>query len=373
MRRPSWSLCIASLLIVLMAVPRPAWSWGAQGHQAVAYIAWQRLDQPIKDKIYALLQKVPTRKHRNANGVTKIIPGFAEWSQDLPDGLTEDQQHMYVFMRAATWADSIKHTFLHDSDTPPANMAEAASNIGFTDPDSHGYWHFIDTVFGTSATARSKPLSVPKSCWVKKAGQDVPPSPVTSLPETPVPNAVTEISLLSTALASNEDSSLKAYDLIWLEHLVGDVHQPLHASVRYVKGIGDEGGNCVVISVPEDLRPNFASSNPKAKPPAELHAFWDDLPGVGTPMETQKAAEFAATVPVADANQAAIANPEAWAKESFDMAVKDGYANPIGPALGVPKAYGITDAYHQTADDDAKARIALAGDRLAKLLTTALQ
>jgi hypothetical protein len=57
-----------------MGVPRPAWIWGTQGHQAVAYIAWQRLDQPIKDKIYALLQKVPTLKHTNANGVTKISP-----------------------------------------------------------------------------------------------------------------------------------------------------------------------------------------------------------------------------------------------------------------------------------------------------------
>ncbi len=161
--------------------------------------------------------------------------------------------------------------------------------------------------------------------------------------------------------------------MIWLEHLVGDIHQPLHASTHFVKGINDIGGNCINISVPKDLRSNFASSNPKSRPPSELHAFWDDLPGVADQMETKKAADYADTLAVADAAMAKIADPAAWAKESHGMAVKDAYATPIGPALGAPTPYVITDEYYNTAAADAKIRIALAGARLANLLTKALQ
>ncbi len=371
MRKSCCSAFVAVILIVSLSAPRCAWGWGNTGHEAVACIAWQHLSQSTKDKVFALLEVVPSRTSPSG---TETIPGFKEWSQNMPAGLTVDQQHMYIFMRAATWPDSIKHKFLHDSDTPPADMAKAESNLGFTDPDSHGYWHFIDTAFGTAATAASTPPAVPGNCWIKKSGrQSAPPTPVKSPTHTPIPNAATEITLLSAALASNEDSSLKAYDMIWLEHLVGDIHQPLHASVRFVDGIGDIGANCVAISIPSDLRTDFAGTGPNAKPPAELHAFWDDLPGIGEQMDTQKAADYAATLSAADASQAAISNPATWAKESFEMAVKDAYAVPIGPALGSPKAYVITDAYYSKAATDAKSRIALAGARLANLLTNALQ
>ena len=370
MRKSFWSVLVASILIVLLIAPSPAWSWGNTGHQAVAFVAWNLLDQPTKDKIFALLKQVPTR----TTSAKKTIAGFTEWSQGLPDGLTEDQQHMYIFMRASTWADSIKHVGLSDSDTPPAKSGD--SNIGFSDKFSHGYWHFEDTAFGTAATAHSKPPTVPKSCWVSVKGTKVPPTPVKALPKTPVPDAVTEITLLSAALASGEADPLKAYDMIWLEHLVGDIHQPLHASARYVKGVGDEGGNCVDITITHlspDNRANFKSSNPKASPPNELHAFWDDLPGVGTALETQKAADYAAALPAPDSSLAAIADVNTWAKESFVMAKKDAYATPIGPALGRPTSYQITDDYYTAAAADAKARIALAGARLAALLTADLK
>jgi len=367
MRKTRCCTLVASILTLLLTAPPSAWGWGNEGHEAVACVAWQRLTQSTKDKVFALLAQVPSRT--NAAG-TETIPGFKQWQQNMPAGLTEDQQHMYIFMRAATWPDSIKHKFLHDSDTPPANQSVAASNIGFTDPDSHGYWHFINTAFGTPASPRSAPPSVPKNCWKKEPGQQpAPPTPVKALPAAPTPNVATEITLLSTALASSEASPLKSYDMIWLEHLIGDIHQPLHSSARFVGGIDDLGGNCVAISVPANLRENFASSNPKAKPPSELHAFWDDLPGVGEQMDTQKAADYAATLAPADDRQAAISDPAAWAKESFDLAVHDAYAGPIGPALGSPKAYVITGDYYNKAAADAKIRVALAGARLANVLT----
>jgi hypothetical protein len=373
MQRSFCSLIIASLLIVLLAMPQPADAWGNTGHEAVACIAWQQLDQPTKDKVFALLKLVPTRTHTSAKGVTESIPGFAEWSQDMPSGLSEDQQHMYIFMRAATWPDSIKHKFLQDSDNAPANKAVSESNIGFTDTQSHGYWHFVDTPLPKKLVTGSSAPEVPKSCWDRTKKPPAPPDPVTAIPSAPEANAATEISLLSADLASGETDLLKAYDMIWLEHLVGDIHQPLHAIVRFVGGIGDEGGNCVIIDIPSDLRDHFTSSSKNSKPPAELHAFWDDLPGIGGQMDTPQAVAYASTLDAADATQAGISDPTVWSKESYEMAIKDAYTDPIGPSLGSPTAYAITDAYFKQANADAKARIALAGARLAKLLTNALK
>ena len=44
--------------------------------------------------------------------------------------------------------------------------------------------------------------------------------------------------------------ALKSYDLSWLLHLVGDVHQPLHASTRVSSTDpgGDAGGNLLKLN-----------------------------------------------------------------------------------------------------------------------------
>ena len=362
MRQSLRSALLAFLAVALLLQTGRAWAWGNTGHEAVAFVAWNHMDQATKDKVFALLQQVPSVQNADQ---TITIPGFTEWSANLPAGLTDDQQHMYIFMRAATWPDSIKHRFFHDSDTPPANLSEAEANLGFTDRNSHGYWHFIDTPFGTPRSGAKAP-ALPSSC------QKFAPAPVTSLPDAPVANAVAEISLLSTALASDEDPALKAYDLIWLEHLTGDVHQPLHATVRFVQGIPDTGGNCVAISVPKPISTHFVPAGSKERAPSELHAFWDDLPGTGGQMDTKLAADYAATLPAPPDDQASISDPAIWAQESFTMAGQDVYSGPIAVGFGTPKAYVITQTYYTTAYTDAQQRIALAGVRLANMLTQAL-
>ena len=105
---------------------------------------------------------------------------------ELPSGLSKDQKNLYLFMRAATWPDTIKHEWLKDSDTPPANITTNV-NIGFTDTAGHGYWHFIDVAFASDNS---------------------------TLPPTPVPNAVTQIAALRAAIASKEPNLLKSYDLV---------------------------------------------------------------------------------------------------------------------------------------------------------------
>ena len=58
-------------------------------------------------------------------------------------GLSADQKNLFLFMRASTWADAIKHVGFQDSDNPPPDDA-VDKPLGFSDPASHGYWHFVD-------------------------------------------------------------------------------------------------------------------------------------------------------------------------------------------------------------------------------------
>src|SRR5450631_3704335 len=106
------------LLVVALAFPQQTWAWGNTGHEAVAYVAWQQMNPDTQTRALQLLTMVPTL-HNPDN--TKLIPGYAEWVVNLPGGLSQDQQNLYLFMRAATWADTIKHEWLMDSDTPPPN------------------------------------------------------------------------------------------------------------------------------------------------------------------------------------------------------------------------------------------------------------
>src|SRR6202042_269523 len=105
----------------------------------VAYVAWQQMTPATRARVTELLKMVPTL--HNSDG-TKSISGYTEWVADLPAGLSESDQQIYLFMRAATWADTIKHEWLKDSDTPPPNITTDV-NIGYSDTQSHGYWHFI--------------------------------------------------------------------------------------------------------------------------------------------------------------------------------------------------------------------------------------
>jgi hypothetical protein len=327
------------LLVLALASPQQIWAWGNAGHEAVAYIAWQQMNSATQKRVIQLLMLVPTL-HNSDN--TKSIPGYADWMTDLPAGLSQDQKNLYLFMRAATWPDTIKHQWLMDSDTPPANSGPTDTIIGFTDTHSHGYWHFVDAGF---ASDKSK------------------------VPNTPVPNAATEIAALRSAIASTNPDLLKSYELVWLEHLVGDVHQPLHGTVRFYMSTGDAGGNTVKIKLPTAMKKQFEGTL-STSAPNELHAFWDDLPGEGQPAPVLPVAvTFAKALPAAQ-DGVGDTDPNDWAMESLTLAQKDAYMTPIGQGPTPPSvsSYTITQGYYTTAMQDAKDRIALAGARLAKLL-----
>ncbi len=306
-------MLIAFALLAAVLSCRAAFAWNSVGHMAVAYVAYQKLTPAEKARVSTLLQ---------------LNPYYKEWLSFIPAGTSDADRDMYVFMMAATWPDEIKAMNAHyaGNDTPP--KAEPASlNDGYAAHQAHKYWHFVNTPIGGSSSA---PLSVP--------------------------TAIQKIAAFRAALASKIPDAIKSYDLVWLIHLVGDVHQPLHCATRVSSADpkGDEGGNLVVVTGP-------------AK---ELHAFWDTVLGDGDTKNFMTAVKVAGTLPAPDSSLVTDDKEDDWATESYNLAKTAVYVDPVGSGNG---PYTMTPAYTANAQQIAKQRVSLAGARLATLLKEALQ
>ena len=299
------------LVACLLLGPRPAFAWNSFGHMTVAAVAYKKLSPRVRKKVDALV---------------RLNPDYMGWVANA-SAANRDQ---VAFVMAATWSDVIKHEvgYTNDGDAPAG--PDAARNIGYADKLQHKYWHYIDIPFSPDGTSLKKPDS---------------------------PNAETQIAAFRAALASPSSSDdVKSYDLVWLLHLVGDVHQPLHCTSRFdheQRG-GDRGGNLVALC-----------ATPCRK---ELHAFWDDL--LGTSADPRAAIRKGEGLPEADPHFAAITDSAAWVEQSFQAATMAVYIEPIGVG---PGPYTVDSNYEKRAHTLALKMVALAGARLANLLNDSLK
>lgn len=310
-------------MLWIMAVSVPSYGWFGAGHMTVAYVAYQQLTPATKDRVDALL---------------RLNPEYDTWVTMIPTSASDADKRMMVFMIAATWPDRIKKNGAYKDDgTAGGNIPDGASsrrNIGYSDLLKHKYWHFVDMPFTQDGTKLTKQQS-----------------------KIPTPNALTQIIKFRGVLASNRPDPLKSYDLVWLLHIVGDVHQPLHCTQRFGKTQknGDAGGNLVKLSSEGTLR--------------ELHAFWDSRPGDSdSPLA---AINVGKNLPPADATLAAIGDASVWIDESFQLAKEKAYVNPpIGLGAG---PFTLNGDYRAEALRIANERVALGGARLANILNNELK
>lgn len=157
---------------------------------------------------------------------------------------------------------------------------------------------------------------------------------------------ITYTETLKSASASREE---KIEALKFLVHFVGDVHQPLH--VGYAD---DKGGN--------DIKVKFFNRQ------AKLHAVWDTLiiQRIGESWQ-DLAARLDAGISDADRAQwGASPDPEAWANESFQLAVSHAYRDESGGPVVTGDVLG--QVYFDLNRDVVEERLAMAGVRLAALL-----
>lgn len=143
--------------------------------------------------------------------------------------------------------------------------------------------------------------------------------------------------------------------LKFLIHLIGDLHQPLHASDHH-----DRGGNCVPLAPSQGLQ--------------NLHAYWDvnvveALGQSAAPIADQLDARLTAT----DLEAWTAGSPRSWVMDSFDIGRRDAYALAASPTCqdGGPPVT-LTPQYRRQAEKDAAAQLQKAGVRLAAVLNATL-
>lgn len=148
-----------------------------------------------------------------------------------------------------------------------------------------------------------------------------------------------------TAALSSQANALR-----YLLHFVGDIQQPLHCStgVTTNQPTGDAGGNGF------SLTGNWSN----------LHSLWDGGGGYLTDgaSVSAKAADVEAAYPYT-ASIGTIPDPMVWAVEGRGLAQTVSY-------VGITNGTSPTTSYLNTAQATAKQRMAIGGQRLAKLLST---
>jgi hypothetical protein len=313
--------------LILAGSAKPLYAWDSFGHMEAAYLAYQKLTPAKQARVWTLLQ---------------MNPDFHTWEGTIPAGTSDADKQMMIFMIASIWADQIKgvHPYADRfTDEDPKNQntpdgATSSQNIGYADLFRHRYWHFIDEPFSQDGTV---------------------------LPQVPKPNAETQIAAFRAVLAStSEADALKSYDLVWLLHLIGDVHQPLHCSTRVSSGqlAGDQGGNLVKCP---NCNPGYG----------ELHGYWDDLLGTtGNNPDYQSIITAAKQLSPPKKSLANNVDAHVWILEGLKLAKTKVYKTPIGAGLG---PFTLTPQYEKAAKNLAKQRVALGGARLAKVLNQELK
>ena len=173
-----------------------------------------------------------------------------------------------------------------------------------------------------------------------------------------------QLKRLITVLADTRAAPRERNEALkWVVHLVGDIHQPLHAADN-----GDRGGNRVPVAL-EGVRTRGREN---------LHRAWDNdlvrralhAPERQQPPADIDALALEARSLVDDAGQGA---PDSWALESNNLARNVAYhyrgfaCDTLPPDIVV-----LNQEYQQQAEAIVRERVLLAGARLAAILNRIL-
>jgi hypothetical protein len=151
--------------------------------------------------------------------------------------------------------------------------------------------------------------------------------------------------------------------LKWVVHLVGDIHQPLHAADNR-----DRGGNRVLVVL----------AGVRTRGRQNLHKVWDgelvrlalNSRGRQQPPAAIDALAGEARELVVDGGQG---SPDSWARESNNLARNIAYHYEGFACNSVPAGIVVLDsAYQQQAEAIVRERLLLAGARLATVLNQTL-
>ncbi|MBC8137553.1 MAG: S1/P1 nuclease [Fibrella sp.] len=288
----------------------------------MARIAWDNMKPATRAKLIELLNNAP---------------GDADLANLRPSGMSKDDADRALFQEASRWPDIVR---AQKTDAEKARRAKY----------HHSPWHYYDVFFEETSGGVIKERTDKKN---------------------EAENAVERLGVLTAQLGNPSlPAGERAVALAWIEHLVGDVHTPLHnvARISESEPDGDQGGNLF------KLEKNPAPGKQYAE---NLHSFWDDLPASQFPSPPGEDPEArigriaqAATflLPKALFERAGLTQTgqySQWNREGAEVAIAKVYPNLKRNEL--PDA-----AYTQEAKNTAMVALAKAGYRLAATLETAL-
>ena len=293
-------------LALLLTTQTSALAWHDTGHMIVAQVAYLRLTPAAKARVDSLLVTPPGKRPLISIGVGYYTPEVSERTYDP--------------VQIAVWMDDFRGDSLNDEYAP---------------------WHYIDF----------RPIwdGIPERTNV---GAD---------PE----NVLSRIYWATNVLRKGTNSNKRdAETLGFLYHLVGDVHQPLHAATRYTAANpnGDAGGNGFKIQMPAETRVS------------NLHSFWDSAAGqyghtsLKRPLDEAGKARILAWAEAAMKEFPAESmaewkdlDPHTWVVESNTLSREVVYKN-------ITEGTAPSQAYTDAAQKLTRKRLALAGYRLAGVL-----
>ena len=322
-------VCLMFCLVV-----QPCVAWHEPGHHIVALLAYDLLSKQEREQLQAILREHPRFKE------DFTPPGSKSNNQQDAKPVTPEERERWVIGRAGYWPDV------------------ARSQPNYNRPS----WHYQ---LGATLTIGNPP-NVP---------QNPGPAPADATLETQELHIAQAVEVCRAVLRDKTRStSDRAIAICWLVHLVGDAHQPCHSGSLYVAGAfseGDRGANSI---------PTKQSKN--------LHALWDGLLGSQYDAgDIRRRCEVIREDRVRWTNAAAAAkkenglNPLTWLSESAEVGRSHVYTPEVlepvqAVARGLTTTVAVTelsDGYLTSAGDVARKQAALAGHRLALILSQDLR
>jgi hypothetical protein len=293
--------------LLLVSAQSSALAWHDTGHMVVAQVAYLRLTPAAKAKVDSLFV-TPQGKRP----LVYLCAGYYT---------PETCEKTYDPVTIAVWMDDFRGDSINDS---------------------YGMWHYVDYPFFDG---------VPEN---PKVGPDA-------------DNALARINWAINTLREGAGSPRREAELTgFLYHLIGDVHQPLHATARVTAAHpdGDQGGNLFKIQMPPDAHI------------ANLHSFWDAVGGAfgfqspKRPLDQAGKDRILALAqgvmkdyPADSMPESKNLDPHDWVMESYALARDVTYKN-------ITEGAAPSQVYTDEAQKLCRKRLALAGYRLAGVLNS---
>jgi hypothetical protein len=303
-------VCLSILITLVFTFSTRAWD--DTGHKISAYIAWQQMTPAVREQVIKILLAAP----EDAQLSTFYLPYRSQ---------SDETKKREFFMTAATWPDIIRDRLFETR----------------YKKYHHSNWHYSDT-FWTVKDGKVELLSMGD-----ESGKAI--------------DMIAEFNKVERDPQASP--AQKALGIAWLEHLIGDIHQPLHASARVtdLEPKGDQGANLFLLTPKGTARADQL----------DLHWFWDSIIGRNLPNSKDKcdtdyidpiAKDIMKKYPYAkEQTRLNAGNFAEWKKESFEIA-----STQIFPA-DLKRNQMPSDKYKKNALRIAEERLALAGYRMGDL------